>query len=75
MFDMNTKISAILGGIAAALTAIATIFFAGRRAGTQAAAVRQAEEAHGQAVERSHADTDAARTDDPVARLRRDWSR
>ncbi len=75
MFNISTKISAILAGIAAALTAIATIFFAGRRSGTKAAEARQVEEAHEQAVERSHADTDAARTDDPVARLRKDWSR
>ena len=72
---IGARLGAVLAAVAAVLAAIGAVFLAGKRSGTQAAAMRESEAAREQATERSHADVDAARAADPAAELRRDWSR
>ena len=65
----------LLAAIGAALAVVGGAFLRGRQAGTEAARLRQAQEAQRQAGERAHVDAEVARTDDPVGELRRDWRR
>lgn len=69
------RIWSYLAAIGAFLALIGTVWLRGRAAGTQAARVRQMEQAAKQRDTRDEIDRAVARTDDPAGELLRDWRR
>ena len=72
---ISTRIWAALAAVGAFLALLGGAWLKGRSAGTQAARVRQMEQAAEQRNTRDEIDRAVAREPDPAEQLRRDWSR
>lgn len=72
---LPAKLWAAMAAVGAFLALLGGMWLNGRSAGTQAARVRALEQAAKQRDTRDEIDRAVARTDDPAAELRRDWSR
>lgn len=72
---LSTRLWAALAVIGGALALLGGAWLKGRSAGTQAARVRQIQEAAKQRHTRDEIDRSVAREPDPAEQLRRDWSR
>lgn len=72
---LSARLWAALATIGGVLALLGGAWLKGRSAGTQAARVRQMQEAAKQRETRDEIDRSVAREPDPAEQLRRDWSR
>lgn len=72
---ISARLWTALAAIGGALALLGGAWLKGRSAGTQAARVRQIQEAAKQRTTRDEIDRSVDREPDPAGELRRDWSR